>query len=266
MYVGKKIKQLRVDLNLSQEEFAEKLNVSQSYFSAIERGKKQISNKMLSKVCDVFGVNRSYFFGGGDQSNASTLMGKNMGVNMGVFGNNRNGKKEFTHPSPTSDDTSATWKAYLYKVFDFLGTTDMNTLEGKELELMQNAFSGYLDKAYIEDIQKNGDKPKMFNRRFNFEILTKERKDDLGKLSYNCSDLSALAFDLEKVYKTYFDKVFNYKIEANTYKEYKEKNIKYLESFLPYMSVLDPLLKALRQFLRNDFLPFDSENILENDN
>ena len=47
---GKHIKSMRIDAGLSQEEFAEKLNIHRTYVSFIERGQRNPSLKMLFKI------------------------------------------------------------------------------------------------------------------------------------------------------------------------------------------------------------------------
>jgi transcriptional regulator with XRE-family HTH domain len=59
--VSDKIKKLRLELNLTQEQFAEKLNVSQEYISQIESGKKGIGLGILTKLSKVFDKDFWYF-------------------------------------------------------------------------------------------------------------------------------------------------------------------------------------------------------------
>lgn len=59
--VGKKIKKLRKERGLSQKSVAEKLNITDSYLSKIEKGQHP-SITLLNKFADFFGVDRSYFF------------------------------------------------------------------------------------------------------------------------------------------------------------------------------------------------------------
>lgn len=60
--VGIKIKRLRESKNISQEEFAYQLNISQGTLSKIESGiVEKIDFHMMQKVCDYFDVDPSYF-------------------------------------------------------------------------------------------------------------------------------------------------------------------------------------------------------------
>ena len=53
---GKHIKALRLEAELSQEEFAEKLDVHRTYISFIERGQRNPSLKMLFKISRVLKI------------------------------------------------------------------------------------------------------------------------------------------------------------------------------------------------------------------
>ena len=47
MTVGERIKELRIKLNMSQVDFADKINVSKSYIAEIEKGIKNPSEKII---------------------------------------------------------------------------------------------------------------------------------------------------------------------------------------------------------------------------
>ena len=56
------LKSKREKLGLSQSEIANKLGISQNYYSMIETGErqKQLSIEMAQKLADVFGVTLAY--------------------------------------------------------------------------------------------------------------------------------------------------------------------------------------------------------------
>lgn len=51
--LGANIRQIRQDLNLTQEQFAEKLNVSWQYLSRVENGKVGISLATAINICNL---------------------------------------------------------------------------------------------------------------------------------------------------------------------------------------------------------------------
>ncbi len=78
MEVGIKIKKLRENRRLSQEELAYQLEISQTKLSNIENGvTKKVGVKMLNNVCDIFGVNFDYFL---DKKQVATANKNNGGV------------------------------------------------------------------------------------------------------------------------------------------------------------------------------------------
>ncbi|MDU6040103.1 MAG: helix-turn-helix domain-containing protein [Clostridium butyricum] len=59
-----KVKDLRKELGLTQEEFANKLGISRSYYCDIERGRLKGTNvKIISKLSDITGKPMEYFLG-----------------------------------------------------------------------------------------------------------------------------------------------------------------------------------------------------------
>lgn len=84
MYGGKKIKALRLELELSQEEFANAIGVSQPYYSAIERGKKQITNKIIATIQEKFGKNREWLMGKSTEDTAFNDRGSDGGLSGGL--------------------------------------------------------------------------------------------------------------------------------------------------------------------------------------
>lgn len=60
--VGKRIKQLRAKLKISQEELAFRSNVHRTYIASLERGKRNVSIITLKKIVDALEVSLSEFF------------------------------------------------------------------------------------------------------------------------------------------------------------------------------------------------------------
>lgn len=60
--VYKKLRELRVTHNLSQKELAEKLSLTQSIISNLERNTRRADEDILSRYATYFQVNVNYFF------------------------------------------------------------------------------------------------------------------------------------------------------------------------------------------------------------
>ena len=52
-----RFKELRKELKLTQEEFANKMNLSRSYINLIEMGRKVPAERTIKDICREFGVN-----------------------------------------------------------------------------------------------------------------------------------------------------------------------------------------------------------------
>lgn len=78
--IGKRIKQARKDINKTQEDLAEYLEVSNSYVSRIERGTTKISLELLVKICSYLNISPSYVLTGSIYSSDDYL--RNDIVNM----------------------------------------------------------------------------------------------------------------------------------------------------------------------------------------
>ncbi|MEJ7506945.1 helix-turn-helix transcriptional regulator [Staphylococcus simulans] len=62
MKFGQNIKQIRMRMNMSQSELATKMEISQSYLSDIESGRKNLSIKTVKKLADSLGLSVTDLF------------------------------------------------------------------------------------------------------------------------------------------------------------------------------------------------------------
>ena len=60
--VGKRIKELRLSKNMSQEDFAFKCGLDRTYITSLERGKRNVSLINLEKIANAFDMSLSEFF------------------------------------------------------------------------------------------------------------------------------------------------------------------------------------------------------------
>jgi transcriptional regulator with XRE-family HTH domain len=61
--VGKRIKTIREDSNLTQAEVAKKAKINVNYFAVIERGEVTTSSEKLKRISDALGVDVSKITG-----------------------------------------------------------------------------------------------------------------------------------------------------------------------------------------------------------
>ena len=62
--VGERIKELRIQLGLSQEKFALKIEMDRTYLASVESGKRNISIINLEKIVKGFNITFKEFFDG----------------------------------------------------------------------------------------------------------------------------------------------------------------------------------------------------------
>lgn len=75
IYFGEKLKALRIEKGLTQQQIAEKIGLVKGSISAYEQSAKYPSIDVLIKLCELFGVSADYLLGLSDsiEYNLSTL-------------------------------------------------------------------------------------------------------------------------------------------------------------------------------------------------
>lgn len=71
--IGMRLKQARMDKKITQEQLAEKLDVSVAYVSRIERGSTTINLKRLSEICAILDVSEGEILDGSHPDSSSYL-------------------------------------------------------------------------------------------------------------------------------------------------------------------------------------------------
>ena len=71
--IGQRIKKARQNKHLTQEDLAEKLDVSVAFLSRIERGSSHINLKRLNQLCGLLDVSEGYLLNGASSSSENYL-------------------------------------------------------------------------------------------------------------------------------------------------------------------------------------------------
>ena len=66
--IGQRIKQARLAKNLTQEDLAEKIEISVAFLSRVERGNSHINLKRLNQLCRLLDVSEGYILNGASSS------------------------------------------------------------------------------------------------------------------------------------------------------------------------------------------------------
>ncbi|MGG3523055.1 helix-turn-helix domain-containing protein [Bacillus pseudomycoides] len=71
-----RIKELRKERKWSQKELGEKVDVSESFVSKVESGKKQPSREVTTKIAEVLNVTTDYLLGRSDEEVLNEMLNK----------------------------------------------------------------------------------------------------------------------------------------------------------------------------------------------
>ena len=71
--IGERIKEKRIEKQLTQEALATELKISVAFLSRIERGRTQINLKRLTQVAQILGVSTGYLLSGCEEETTTYL-------------------------------------------------------------------------------------------------------------------------------------------------------------------------------------------------
>lgn len=71
--IGSRLKKARLEAGLTQQEMAEKTNLSIAFISRVERGSSHINLKRLSEFCSILNVSEGYILNGVSDSDDKYL-------------------------------------------------------------------------------------------------------------------------------------------------------------------------------------------------
>jgi transcriptional regulator with XRE-family HTH domain len=66
--IGKRIKKIREDMNMTKESFAKLLGISGQHLGIVERGKSHLSIEKLKVLCDITNLSADYILFGKDDN------------------------------------------------------------------------------------------------------------------------------------------------------------------------------------------------------
>ena len=71
--IGSRIKQARLAKNMTQEDLADKIDISVAFLSRVERGNSHINLERLNQLCDLLDVSEGYLLNGASSSSENYL-------------------------------------------------------------------------------------------------------------------------------------------------------------------------------------------------
>ncbi len=66
--IGKRIKQIREDMGMTKEKFANLIGISGQYLGVVEHGKSYLSIEKLKNLCDITNLSADYILFGKDNN------------------------------------------------------------------------------------------------------------------------------------------------------------------------------------------------------
>jgi transcriptional regulator with XRE-family HTH domain len=241
MYAGKKLRKLRLSLDINQTEMAKSLGLSQSYYSAVEAGKRKITPKMIEKITATHKVDGGYFT---ENNGGKKMGGKNGGYDVGEL------------------------EDVVNNMADERGLKGENKAIFAIFKLIENLFIGRPKNTQIDEIAATllAETEKWEDKTLNYYLRsTKEisiENPELDKIRNLVEEVLVDTLNLNKIMKTYFESVLNSDIEFIDYKDFKTKRVRNLEQLKQYNQVLEPLFESLQLFIA-DFAKFDDKKVVK---
>ena len=72
--IGQRIRQARLNKNLTQEDLAEQIDISVAFLSRIERGNSHVNLKRLNQLCGLLDVSEGYILNGASSTSELYLI------------------------------------------------------------------------------------------------------------------------------------------------------------------------------------------------
>ncbi|WP_295714191.1 helix-turn-helix transcriptional regulator [Mucilaginibacter sp.] len=196
-----KIKAVREALNLKQNEFATALKITQSYLSALETGRKNVTNKIVEILIEKFKISPEWYYNNnGDIFNSS--MGNIIGETNGE--NDVQLQKDYVTNPPA--------KEILYKGYyeenkiDFYyrhPDRQLNKLLSVSITELKQAFTDY---SKLVKVSESFGAPDFIREKFplgsNFKDYKKEFDFDFGESHNHITDKKLLKCFLLVAYES----------------------------------------------------------------
>lgn len=239
MYAGKKLRQLRLQLDVNQEQMADSIGLSRSYYSAVELGKRKITPKMIEKIKNKWKIDEGYFFNKKNEIGENNMRGKNEGVDEGVI----NQEAEKKGLGGNNKDVFA-----VYKLVEKLYSKASKKMNNDELRAL-----------ILEETSAWDDKSLNYSLLFNKDNSAENQK--VVEAISLIGDVLADVAKLQKVCKEYFDNVLNTDFEFTDYESYKKNRIKHYQKLVSYKETVTPFAQSLKKFL-DEFAKFDKKKVI----
>ena len=217
---------LRHILDLNQAQMAEELDVSQSYYSNIEGGKKPISPKLLGVITERWPAQWGSIADG--DSNKLLLNADSNTPNSVTVG----GQDEF-----------------IRETYSLLESVYNENMQDNEV------MTALLKKAST-----------LKNKSLYYSLLAtmdiRKERPELLAANQLANDFIVNESIMHQVATNYVIPKLNQNIEYTSYDSFKKEKVKQLEQLTQYATILKPINKATQKFI-DAFKPFDTEKSID---
>lgn len=237
--INDRLLQYRTLIGIAQKEFSDKLGVKQSYLSDIENSRRNVSNKLIEKVCQTFPLEKNWLYTG---------IGNMITLN----------KSNVLYPNLVPPTVPLSKEQYFESIEkDFLWTDEQyenhkKNTQARLRKLMEN--EGILElefhKRLLTDIIQNHSKINGLQSELNDLRIFKYIIENLNHYYFSKVDLQ-----LNSVSKFLINGKFNYE-------DYKAAYLAEFEKLEQIQPALHKISAAIKQFYK-DIEAFDTENIVK---
>jgi len=237
--INNRLVELRTQLGISQKDMSQQLSVRQSYYSDLENGRRNVSNKFIDKVCSTLNVQKNWLYTG-----------------LGDIFTPKKGN--FLYPDsvpPVVPNSSVQSNKDIEKAFEW-----NNEVEEWSKKYAQNRMKKIM--ANYETLELE------FNKRLLTDIIQNHSK--INGLQSDLNDLRIFKFIIENLDFYYFNAV---DLQLNSvakylengkfnYEDYKTAYLKELGKLEQIRPALHKISKAIKGFYK-EIENFDTENIIK---
>lgn len=228
--IAEKIKHLRVENNLTQEDFAHKIGISRSNLAQIETGKTNPTFEAIGAICNVFKLDANYLID--TTKNVIDIVNNNVILKSrnDVIVNDENGPKQAQNLTEYMRQKAIAGKGDFDKRMADFYSNDPVGIKTKDFEKLKEKFTRRLNRELVKEHET----------LYNLSFLVDHLEDIMEMATYvytNNINTRPNPFEVSQYYD-YQKKTFNIPNTLN-YDKYKENTIAWLSKLVS----IEPVLK-----------------------
>jgi|GEM_PF-1213576 len=267
LHPSERMKLIRESMGMNQKQFADKLGFKPSYYSELERGKKEITARVLNMLIANFQVSSDWILSGLGEKNATVRSEENFNK-LPTSGKKPHveektpekldlTKEENEKPIKLVDQKIWLDKARYYENNNGEPILLANPGLKEILELSKDKNKRHLLERYTLPIkERNIHLESYWENRLKNDLI-KERKD-LSDLQDNIAFFSVYQEFMEEILATHFQDLMNISFYAlpllinkkADYKDFKDIYLPCLDSLKAFAPMLEKLIPALKESVR----------------